>query len=203
LVPCQRGLHATTADSLLNFLDAQLWRVEINDEWLWHGRAGVDRKVVARRMRLVERVEAWNGQTARLFAVDCAERVLPLYEAKHADDDRPRRAIETARAYARGEATVEELAAADEATARATAWAAARDAADATVWDAARDAVRAAARDAADATAWDAARDAAWDAAWSAVDAGVDKASRDAAWGAERAWQTAHLLEMLGLEAAL
>ena len=88
-----------------------------------------------------------RDRIARLFACDCAERVLPLYEAKHPDDPRPRNAIAVARRYAMGEATSMELAAA-RAAARAAAGDAARDAA----WDA----------------AWDAARDAAWDAAWDA-----------------------------------
>src|SRR5262245_32252121 len=39
------------------------------------------------------------------WAADCAERVLPLFEQCSADD-RPRRAIETARAWARGEVPV-------------------------------------------------------------------------------------------------
>jgi hypothetical protein len=37
-----------------------------------------------------------------LWAADCAERLLPLFE-ECSSDDRPRRAIETARAWARGE----------------------------------------------------------------------------------------------------
>jgi Imm-5 like putative immunity protein len=40
-----------------------------------------------------------------LWASDCAERVLPLFEECSADD-RPRRAIETARAWARGKVSV-------------------------------------------------------------------------------------------------
>ena len=39
------------------------------------------------------------------WAADCAERVLALFE-EEAVDDRPRRAIETARAWARGEVRV-------------------------------------------------------------------------------------------------
>jgi hypothetical protein len=81
---------------------------------------------------------------ARLFACDCAERVLHLFEAKYPNDDRPRKAIEVAQRFANGDATTEELTAA---------------------WDAARDAARAAARDA----AWDAARAAARGAAWDAA----------------------------------
>jgi hypothetical protein len=38
-----------------------------------------------------------------LWAAACAEHVLPLFEAGRPDDDRPRRAIEAARAWVRGE----------------------------------------------------------------------------------------------------
>jgi hypothetical protein len=38
-----------------------------------------------------------------LWAADCAEHVLPLFEAERPDDDRPRRAIDLGRAWARGE----------------------------------------------------------------------------------------------------
>ena len=38
-----------------------------------------------------------------LWAADCAGHVLPLFEATRPDDDRPRRAIESARAWTRGE----------------------------------------------------------------------------------------------------
>ncbi len=38
-----------------------------------------------------------------IWAADCAEHVLPLFAAAQPTDDRPRRAIELARAWARGE----------------------------------------------------------------------------------------------------
>jgi hypothetical protein len=41
-----------------------------------------------------------------LWAADCAERVLPLFEDRHPDDRRPREAVEAARAWARGEMSV-------------------------------------------------------------------------------------------------
>ena len=41
-----------------------------------------------------------------LWAADCAGHVLPLFEATRPDDDRPRRAIELARAWTRGEVTM-------------------------------------------------------------------------------------------------
>lgn len=41
-----------------------------------------------------------------LWAADCAQHVLPLFEEVQPHDDRPRRAIELARAWTRGEATM-------------------------------------------------------------------------------------------------
>jgi hypothetical protein len=67
------------------------------------------------------------------WAADCAEHVLPLFTAKYPEDDRPRRAIETARAWARGEASVGEARAAAVA-----AHAAARSATDAVAREVAR-----------------------------------------------------------------
>src|SRR5581483_2709907 len=67
------------------------------------------------------------------WAADCAEHVLPLYTAKYPEDDRPGRAIETARAWARGEASVGEARAA-----ACAAHAAARIASDAAAREAAR-----------------------------------------------------------------
>ena len=49
----------------------------------------------------------------RLLLVDVAERVLPIYEARYPDCKKPRQAIEAARAFARGEISKEELAAAE------------------------------------------------------------------------------------------
>jgi len=153
-----------------------------------------------------------RDRIARLFACDCAERALPIFEKERPNDSRPREAIRLARLFAHGEAAQEQLAAERDA-ARAAAWdaasAAASAAARAAAWDAAmaaaRSAARAAARYSASATAsatasaaarysasaaaWDAARSAAWDAAMAAA--------RSAAWDAERALQETHLREML------
>ncbi len=150
LVPCQNGLHATAADNLVPHLNETLWRVEIDGEHLWHEDSSMGRKLVARRMRTVERIDAWDERTARLFAVECAERVLPIYERERPNDTRPREALVVARRFADGLATREEL-------------------------------------DAAWAATWDAARAATWDAA------------RAAARAAERQWQNARLMELLGL----
>lgn len=67
----------------------------------------------------------------RLFAADCAEMVLPIYEKQFPNDDRPRKAIQAARDYANGLITD---------AASAAAWAAARTTARTAAWDAAWDA---------------------------------------------------------------
>ena len=67
------------------------------------------------------------------WAADCAEHVLSLFTSKYPEDERPRRAIETARAWSRGEVTVGEARAA-----ACAAHAAARNAADAAAREVAR-----------------------------------------------------------------
>ena len=117
----------------------------------------------------------------RLFAADCAELVLHIFENRYPNDDRPRKAIQAARDYANGVIDKYELAAARDAAwdaARAAARDAAWDAAGVAAWDAARVAARvaarAAARDAARVAArvaaGDAAGDAAWDAKWKEIE---------------------------------
>ena len=185
VVRCERGYHFCTAGHLLSWLNAELYELETDDgaEVVVWG----DKCATTARCRLTRRVEAWNERSARHFACDCAERVLPVFEREQPGDERPRQAIAVARRFADGEATREELDAA-----WAAARAAARDAAMDATWAASWDGAGAAARAAARAVARDAVWSAAWSAAWSA--------SRAAAWDAERQWQIAHLCEMLGIE---
>jgi hypothetical protein len=61
----------------------------------------------------------------RLFAADCAELVLPIYEKEFPLDNRPRLAIQAARDYANGLITLEEFSAAWAASAASAASAAA------------------------------------------------------------------------------
>ena len=49
-----------------------------------------------------------NHQTAALWATDCAEHILHYFEQKCPQDNRPRKAIETGRAWVRGEIGVGE-----------------------------------------------------------------------------------------------
>lgn len=43
-----------------------------------------------------------NHQLLALWAADCAEHVLPLFESQVPDDPRPRQAIEATRAWVNG-----------------------------------------------------------------------------------------------------
>lgn len=94
-----------------------------------------------------------DAPEVRIFAVRCVRQIQHLLT-----DERSLSALDVAEAYTVGQATEEELSAAQDAAREA-----ARDAA----WDAARAAAREA-RDAARDAAWAAAQDAAWDAAWDA-----------------------------------
>jgi hypothetical protein len=123
-----------------------------------------------------------GDRIARVFACDCAERALPIFEKEYPNDKRPRLAIEVARHYASGQATEEQLTAARAAALAAAAEAAAgaaAEAAEATAWAAAK---------AAEATAWAAAKAAeatAWAVCW------------DGAWDAEWEWQKKRFIELL------
>ncbi len=122
-----------------------------------------------------------------LFCADVAESVLPIFENKYQNDDRPRKAILAIREYHRGKVTKKELnAAAADADAAAYAYAdAAADAADA---DAAAYAAYAAGADAAYAAGADAYAAAAYAAAAYAAayaaDADAAAAGADAAYAA-------------------
>ncbi len=182
---CHVGLHASKGalDALSYAPGPFVSRVRLEGRVV----VGGDKACATRRVRLAGPVDV--SRELRLFACDCAERVLPLFERERPGDTRPREAIALARRFAKGEASQEDLAAAG-AAAWDAAWAAAGAAARAAAWGAAWDAAGAA--------AWDAAWAAAWGAAWGAAGAAAWDAAWDAAWGAERAWQEQELTRVLG-----
>lgn len=114
------------------------------------------------------------------WAADCAERVLPLFEAESADD-RPRNAITRARAFARGE-----LGAADEIRRRFVAGRAASEVRVPAAVAAARAAAQASGVAHMGAHALGA-------AAYAARAAGLAASDRPAAVEAEIRWQLAHM----------
>ncbi len=130
-----------------------------------------DTKQVSRTRKLIKAVNI--ERELRLFAADCAERVLYLFEKEYPEDDGPRKEIQAMRDFANGKI---------DAAARAAVWAAARDAAEAATGPAAWAAWAARAAQAAEA----AARHAAW-AGWAALAAAGD---------AEIKWHREHFNEM-------
>jgi len=134
-----------------------------------------------------KRLDEQDHRSLALWAADCAEHVLPYFEEKYPEDDRPRKAIEAGRAWTRGELAV--------GKAREAAFAAhatARDVEDATAIAAARSAGHAAAT----AHVTDHARHAAAYAVKAVTAAALPEDVGDAA-ARERKWQTHRLPEHL------
>ena len=172
IVPCQRGYHLCRAEDLICWLNEEIYEAEGRGKSIRH-----ENKDVFEQARLIRKIETWNERTDRLFAVDCAEHVLPIFEKQYPNDDRPRKAIHAARDFVDGKISKESLDAARDAEGRVAwtgdvAWAAGG-----AVW-------------AAGTAVW-----AAWDVAW----------ARDVAWdvagavaeAAERKWQTERLFYYL------
>jgi hypothetical protein len=168
--PCNQGGPAK--DGGWQKLLAHLGKTEADDEEL-SIRTILESNGVLGAIWALRAVDG-HDKEIRLFAADCAESVLHIYEAEHPDDDRVRKAIQAVREYANGLISADEL-----AEKRFKAWQAAGEASRAAAW-AAGDASRAASRAAAWAAAWaavDAARAAAGDASRAAVRAAVSDGS--------------------------
>lgn len=69
LVPCRNGLHACRIEQLSYWIADELWEVELGDEWI-----ETRHSIVARRARLVRRIEAWEGAAAGAFTRACLAR---------------------------------------------------------------------------------------------------------------------------------
>lgn len=122
LVLCQNGYHhsPTLFDGLKYAPGPVLCLVEVDEDGPSDDTKGCSRSWTLLKAVNVER-------ELRLLACRIAEDVLPLWETTYPTDLRPRQAIQTARRYANGQATVVELGATRAATwaaARAATWAA-------------------------------------------------------------------------------
>jgi hypothetical protein len=71
---CVSGVHATSLDALSYWFEDELWTVELDGEILDLGTV-----LVARRGRLLERIEPWPRVSPEL-ARDCATRARTLAE---------------------------------------------------------------------------------------------------------------------------
>jgi len=70
---CVNGVHACRPEALPRWLNEELWRIELDGVEEEH-----DGLLVARRGRLLERVEDWNVDTSRELARSCARRAREL-----------------------------------------------------------------------------------------------------------------------------
>jgi hypothetical protein len=136
---------------------------------------------------IAELLSKLDHKTLAIWAIDCAEHVLPYLEGKYPKDNRPRKAIEAGRAWVRGEIAMSEA-----RTVAFAAHAAARDANQ----DAARATARAAGHAAATAHVAGHAGHAATYAAHAAGHT-VDSTDFAAAAAKERDWQYQHLLNLI------
>lgn len=68
VVDCLVGVHALRVEQLLDWIDDELWEVELE------GAVDRDSMLVAERGRLVRQVEEWDEVAARAFADACALR---------------------------------------------------------------------------------------------------------------------------------
>jgi len=94
LIECKNGYHLATYRQLLHWLAPRIFEAEAGREVIRS-----EYKYIARRCRLLKEFTGWNERTARLFACDCVERVLPLYEKRYPNDTRLRDAINEVRLF--------------------------------------------------------------------------------------------------------
>lgn len=126
IIPCRSGYHLCRREDLLLWLNEEIYEAEgrgksIRDE----------NKDVFQQARLIRKIDNWNEKNTRLFATDCVEHVLNVWEKKYPNNDSPRKAIQAARDFANGIISNKELSAAESAarsTVRSVAWSAVRSA---------------------------------------------------------------------------
>jgi hypothetical protein len=78
---CRNGIHACRPEALPRWLNDELWLVELDE--LEEERDGV---LLARRARLLMRIESWNEETSRELARSCAA-VIARLAAEHPQDE--------------------------------------------------------------------------------------------------------------------
>ena len=69
LEDCRHGVHACTAEQLLDWMDDELWVIELDGAVLER-----DAMVISERGRLLRRVAEWDERAARDFADACIAR---------------------------------------------------------------------------------------------------------------------------------
>lgn len=73
LEPGSKGVHALRTRRLVDWIDDELWLVELGDDV-----EEIDDMLVARRGRLLRRIRAWDEDAAREFGESCIRRTRDL-----------------------------------------------------------------------------------------------------------------------------
>lgn len=86
LVACSAGIHACRRHELLDWMDDELWEIELAGEI-----EETPESLLAQRGRLLRRVDAWTPEAAQELTDDCARRgqalaVLALRRAGHDEE---------------------------------------------------------------------------------------------------------------------
>lgn len=71
--PCLNGIHACTREQLVEWLDDELWEIELDGAVL-----EADGELIAPAGRLLSRHERWNDDSAREFAAHCVDSTVEL-----------------------------------------------------------------------------------------------------------------------------
>ena len=149
---CESGFHASeNVIDAMRYVSAEvLAEVEVRGKHL-----AQDDKQAWSEMRVVRAWE-WTKEDSVSLAIYAAELVIGNYENKYPNDDRPRKAIEAAKAWLKDPSEANRSAA---WSARSAAWSAARSAAESAARSAAESAARSAesAARSAESAAWSAA----------------------------------------------
>jgi hypothetical protein len=179
----RNGYHLCNTENLIYHLRpviyAAEYRGELRDhEWI----------MIVRSARLLYRYTTWNKRTARLFACDCAERVIDLCENYRV----ARHAIEVSRRFAISDADEDELSGASK-DARIASWNATEGSDRAATF---------AIISASGTVIPESAADAAWVAAKQASYAAATSAGMDSVRETERKWQSMRLMEYLEVPSA-
>jgi hypothetical protein len=187
---CKQGLHACREPlDNLDYVFGERWFIaEAKGKILED-----ENKFCASEMRLIREIPL---RVIQQFAIDCAERVLPLFEKECSDDKRPRLAIEAAKQCLLNSTKKTWSAAESAAKSASSAAESAAKSASSAAWSASS-------------AAWSAASSAAWSAEFAAESAArsaaksassaAESAAKSAAESAEseRMWQNQHLKQLI------
>ncbi|MDQ3669623.1 MAG: hypothetical protein M3377_04985 [Actinomycetota bacterium] len=70
---CLNGIHACTKAGLVEWLDDELWEIELDGPVL-----EADGELIAPAGRLIRRLEGWNGDCARAFVGHCVDNTVEV-----------------------------------------------------------------------------------------------------------------------------